>query len=153
MKYPFFIYIMLSDVVLFLHAVYCYLGHNFLLLCTISISIQQDSCCFLTLYTAFPVAKVWMQLSSVQPHVAISPFFNAVEFWVLTRTKMPPLSLRFGHRDKLDLKAVKDGSASYAALEKKVELYETEQSDCSSYMCIHTRSVKPSILHSQVIAL
>ncbi|KAF0902971.1 hypothetical protein E2562_022609 [Oryza meyeriana var. granulata] len=28
------------------------------------------------------------------------------------------------HKDKLELKAVKDGSASYAALEKKVELYE-----------------------------
>lgn len=27
-------------------------------------------------------------------------------------------------RDKLELKAVKDGSASYAALEKKAELYE-----------------------------
>ena len=37
---------------------------------------------------------------------------------------MPPLSLHFGHRDKLELKAVKDGSASYAALEKKAELYE-----------------------------
>lgn len=37
---------------------------------------------------------------------------------------MPPLSLCFGHRDKLELKAVKDGSASYAALEKKAELYE-----------------------------
>ncbi|CAO2178866.1 unnamed protein product [Urochloa humidicola] len=28
------------------------------------------------------------------------------------------------HKDKLELKAVKDGSASYAALEKKAELYE-----------------------------
>ncbi|KAM7524979.1 hypothetical protein LguiA_014881 [Lonicera macranthoides] len=28
------------------------------------------------------------------------------------------------HRDKLELKAVKDGSASYAALEKKAELYD-----------------------------
>ncbi|KAK9058040.1 hypothetical protein SSX86_022880 [Deinandra increscens subsp. villosa] len=28
------------------------------------------------------------------------------------------------HRDKLEMKAVKDGSASYAALEKKAELYE-----------------------------
>lgn len=37
---------------------------------------------------------------------------------------MPPLSSRSGHRDKLELKAVKDGSASYAALEKKAELYE-----------------------------
>jgi hypothetical protein len=37
---------------------------------------------------------------------------------------MPPLPLRFVHRDKLELKAVKDGSASYAALEKKAELYE-----------------------------
>ena len=35
-----------------------------------------------------------------------------------------PLSLRFGHRDKLELKAMKDGSASYAAVEKKAELYE-----------------------------
>lgn len=30
----------------------------------------------------------------------------------------------FCNRDKLELKAVKDGSVSYAALEKKAELYE-----------------------------
>lgn len=34
------------------------------------------------------------------------------------------LDLWFYNRDKLELKAVKDGSASYAALEKKAELYE-----------------------------
>ena len=37
---------------------------------------------------------------------------------------MSLLSLHFGHRDKLELKAVKDGSANYATLEKKAELYE-----------------------------
>lgn len=30
----------------------------------------------------------------------------------------------FNFRDKLELKAVKDGSASYAALERKAELYD-----------------------------
>lgn len=34
------------------------------------------------------------------------------------------MSHEFNFRDKLALKAVSDGSASYAALEKKAELYE-----------------------------
>lgn len=52
-----------------------------------------------------------------------SPFFRKLSIAVL-KTVTFFMTNRDYFRDKLEMKAVKDGSASYAALEKKAELYE-----------------------------
>ena len=119
---------LISILVLFLHSTDSLVTMFFVTLQS-SISVQHKSS-YLTVYATFPNV-VFSQLFSAkfccQSHITIFPkkiVVCAVKFRVLTRTVVSSVFFFICHRDKLELKAVKDGSASYAALEKKAELYE-----------------------------